>query len=133
MFANFGYLFVAIAFGWAAFFLLRNAKGAVWMHFVAAGVALLGGLGLIGTAADGMIDWTATAFVSGGAAIIFIVLIVFVIRDFKDKKPDAVTLVAMLVLPSIIVVGFSQARTFVGDAIDKAPNIRAVTEQSSGR
>lgn len=133
MFANFGYLFVALAFGWAAFFLLRSAKGAVWMNWLATVVALIGGLGLIGTAADDMIDWAASAFVLGGAGIIFIVLAVFVVRDFKDKKPDTVSLIAALILPSIIVVGFAQARTFVGDAVDKAPNIRAGIEQSANR
>ena len=129
MFVNVvGWLALGAVGAWAAFYCLKRAKGSTWAHWFGFGIALLVGFAMVGTQWDGAIDWAASYFVLGGAAILTVVLGLPALFDIiKDRKPDTIAILAALILPSILAVGISQIGQFVGDALGNAKQTRAST------
>jgi hypothetical protein len=127
-----GWLVVGAVGAWAAFYSLRRAKGSMWAHWMAFGIAGIAGFGMIGTMLDGAIDWAASYFVLGGAAIITVVLGLPAFFDIvKDRKPDTMAILAALILPSIFALGVAQVGQFASDSWDNMKSTRVSVENAA--
>ena len=116
---TFGWLALGLTGAWAGFYCLRRAKGSNWIHWLGFSIALFAGFGMMGTLFAGAVHWAANGFVLGGAGVITLALGLPAALDIlKDKKPDTIAIIAALVLPSIITMGFAQIGQFAGDAFE---------------